>query len=33
VTASRAQAELDARNAMYLERAGALKDALMNAGY
>jgi predicted lysophospholipase L1 biosynthesis ABC-type transport system permease subunit len=33
VTASRAQAELDALNAVYLERAGALKEALTNAGY
>ena len=33
VTASRAQAEIDALNAVYIERAGALKSALVNAGY
>jgi predicted permease len=33
VTAARAGSELDALNAGYIERAGPLKDALVNAGY
>jgi predicted permease len=33
VTVSRAQAELTSVNAGYVERAGALKGALLNAGY
>ena len=33
VTPSRAQAELDALNAVYIDRAGALKTPLVNAGY
>ena len=33
VTVAQAQSQLDALNARYLERAGALKDALVNAGY
>ena len=33
VTAAQAQSQLDALNARYLERAGPLKSALVNAGY
>ena len=33
VTVAQAQAQLDALNARYLERAGPLKQALINAGY
>jgi predicted permease len=33
VSVAQAQSQLDALNARYIERAGALKDALVNAGY